>query len=40
VTLVQRQKLRGYSKTGAWAMRSATRKRLDRALEGLARAVG
>jgi uncharacterized protein YndB with AHSA1/START domain len=40
VTLVQRQKLRGYSKTGAWAMRSATGKRLDGALEGLARAVG
>jgi uncharacterized protein YndB with AHSA1/START domain len=40
VTLAQRQKLRGYSKTGAWAMRSATAKRLDQALEGLARAVG
>ena len=40
VTLAQRQKLRGYSKTGAWAMRSATAKRLDQALEGLARALG
>jgi uncharacterized protein YndB with AHSA1/START domain len=40
VTLAQRQKLRGYSKTGAWAMRSATAKRLDEALAGLARAVG
>jgi uncharacterized protein YndB with AHSA1/START domain len=40
VTLAQRQKLRGYTKTGAWAMRSATNKRLDEALEGLARAVG
>jgi len=40
VTLAQRQKLRGYSKTGAWAMRSATGKRLDEALEGLARALG
>ena len=37
VTLAQRQKLRGYSKTGAWAMRSATAKRLDEALETLAR---
>jgi uncharacterized protein YndB with AHSA1/START domain len=40
VSLAQRQKLRGYSKTGAWAMRSATAKRLDQALEGLARIVG
>lgn len=40
VTLAQRQKLRGYSKTGAWAMRSATAKRLDEALDGLARALG
>ena len=40
VTLAQRQRLRGYSKTGAWAMRSATAKRLDEALEGLARIVG
>jgi uncharacterized protein YndB with AHSA1/START domain len=37
VTLAQRQKLRGYSKTGVWAMRSATNKRLDDALAGLAR---
>ncbi|MBV9683360.1 MAG: SRPBCC family protein [Solirubrobacterales bacterium] len=40
VTLAQRQKLRGYSKTGVWAMRSATAKRLDQALEGLSRIVG
>ena len=40
VTLAQRQKLRGYSKTGVWAMRSATAKRLDQALEGLARILG
>jgi carbon monoxide dehydrogenase subunit G len=40
VTLAQRQKLRGYSKTGALAMRSATAKRLDQALEGLARVIG
>ena len=37
VTLGQRQRLRGYSKTGALAMRSATAKRLDEALRGLAR---
>jgi uncharacterized protein YndB with AHSA1/START domain len=37
VILAQRQKLRGYSKTGMWAMRSATNKRLDDALAGLAR---
>ena len=40
VTLGQRQKLRGYSKTGVWAMRSATNKRLEQALDGLARIVG
>jgi hypothetical protein len=37
VTLAQRQRLRGYSKTGALAMRSATGKRLDDALKGLER---
>jgi uncharacterized protein YndB with AHSA1/START domain len=37
VAIAQRQRLRGYSKTGAWAMRGATSKRLDQALEGLAR---
>jgi uncharacterized protein YndB with AHSA1/START domain len=35
VTLGQRQRLRGYSKTGALAMRSVTSKRLDEALKGL-----
>ena len=40
VTLAQRQRLRGYSKTGALAMRSATAKRLDQALEGLERILG
>jgi uncharacterized protein YndB with AHSA1/START domain len=40
VTIAQRQRLRGYSKTGAWAMRGATSKRLDQALEGLARILG
>jgi uncharacterized protein YndB with AHSA1/START domain len=37
VMIALRQRLRGYSKTGAWAMRGATSKRLDQALEGLAR---
>jgi uncharacterized protein YndB with AHSA1/START domain len=40
VTIALRQRLRGYSKTGAWAMRGATSKRLDQALEGLARVLG
>ncbi len=40
VTIAQRQRLRGYSKTGALAMRSATAKRLDEALEGLERILG
>lgn len=37
VTLVQRQKLRGYSRTGGWMLRRATRARLDEALDGLER---
>lgn len=37
VTIAQRQRLRGYSKTGALAMRSVTAKRLDEALKGLER---
>ncbi len=40
VTIAQRQRLRGYSKTGALAMRSATGKRLDEALKGLERILG
>ncbi len=40
VTIAQRQRLRGYSKTGALAMRSATGKRLDEALSGLERILG
>jgi len=40
VMLAQRQRLRGYSKTGALAMRSATAKRLDEALGGLERILG
>jgi len=37
VTITQRQKLRGYSRTGGLLLRRATNKRLDEALEGLAR---
>jgi hypothetical protein len=37
VTLVQNQQLRGYSRTGGFLLRRATRKRLDEALEGLER---
>lgn len=37
VTIAQRQKLRGYSRTGGWLLRRATRGRLDEALDGLAR---
>ncbi len=40
VTIAQRQRLRGYSKTGALAMRSATAKRLAAALDGLERILG
>lgn len=40
VTLVQRQKLRGYSRTGGWMLRRATRSRLDEALRGLQRIAG
>jgi uncharacterized protein YndB with AHSA1/START domain len=40
VTIAQRQRLRGYSKTGALVVRSATAKRLDQALEGLERIFG
>jgi hypothetical protein len=40
VTLAQRQRLRGYSRTGTLVMRSATRKRLNEALEGLERILG
>ena len=37
VTIVQLQKLRGYSRTGAFVMRRATNQRLDQALEALER---
>ena len=40
VTILQRQKLRGYSRTGGWMLRRATRSRLDQALDGLARILG
>src|SRR5438270_5627584 len=37
VTIEQRQKLRGYSRTGGFLLRRATRAKLDEALEGLER---
>jgi uncharacterized protein YndB with AHSA1/START domain len=40
VTLAQRQKLKGYTRIGALSMRGATIKKLDEALDGLARIVG
>jgi uncharacterized protein YndB with AHSA1/START domain len=40
ITIAQRQKLRGYSKTGAWMLRGATKKKLDEALDGLTRICG
>jgi Polyketide cyclase / dehydrase and lipid transport len=36
VTITLRQKLRGYSRTGGFMLRRATKKKLDEALEGLA----
>ena len=36
VTIVQTQKLRGYSRTGGFLLRRATRRKLDEALDGLA----
>ncbi len=36
VTIAQRQKLRGYSRTGGLLLRRATSKKLDEALDGLA----
>ena len=40
VTIEQRQKLRGYSRTGGVLFRRATRQRLDEALDGVELAVG
>jgi uncharacterized protein YndB with AHSA1/START domain len=37
VTIVNRQKLRGYSRSGGFLMRGAVRRRLDDALDGLER---
>lgn len=38
ITIEQRQQLRGYSRTGGFLLRRATRKKLDEALEGIERA--
>jgi uncharacterized protein YndB with AHSA1/START domain len=40
ITIAQRQKLRGYSRTGGWLLRRATRAKLDEALDGIERACG
>jgi uncharacterized protein YndB with AHSA1/START domain len=40
VTISQQQKLRGYSRTGGFMLRRATRKRLSEALDGLERISG
>jgi carbon monoxide dehydrogenase subunit G len=40
VTIAQRQKLRGYSRTGGVLLRRATRKKLQQAVQGLERACG
>jgi uncharacterized protein YndB with AHSA1/START domain len=40
VTIAQRQKLRGYSRTGGLMLRRATRSKLDEALDGLERICG
>jgi uncharacterized protein YndB with AHSA1/START domain len=40
VTIAQRQKLRGYSRTGGLLLRRATGKKLNEALEGLERICG
>ncbi len=40
VTIEQRQKLRGYSRTGGFMLRRATARKLDEALEGLERICG
>ena len=37
VTIAQKQKLRGYSRTGGWLLRRVTARRLQEALEGLER---
>src|ERR1700739_2712563 len=35
VTIAQEQRLRGYSRTGSWMLRRATRRKLDEALDDL-----
>jgi uncharacterized protein YndB with AHSA1/START domain len=40
VTIAQRQKLRGYSRTGGFLLKRATRSKLDEALDGLERVLG
>jgi uncharacterized protein YndB with AHSA1/START domain len=40
VTITHRQKLRGYSRTGSFMLRRATRSKLDEALDGLERICG
>jgi uncharacterized protein YndB with AHSA1/START domain len=40
VTIAQRQKLKGYSRTGGLMLRRATAKKLDEALDGLERIFG
>jgi uncharacterized protein YndB with AHSA1/START domain len=40
VSIALQQKLRGYSKTGGFLLRRATRRRLDEALDGLERIFG
>jgi uncharacterized protein YndB with AHSA1/START domain len=40
VTIAQEQRLRGYSRTGGFMLRRATRAKLDEALDGLARILG
>jgi uncharacterized protein YndB with AHSA1/START domain len=40
VTIEQRQRLRGYSRTGGFLLRRATGTKLDEALEGLQRVCG
>jgi uncharacterized protein YndB with AHSA1/START domain len=40
VTIAQRQKLKGYSRTGGFMLRRATTKKLDEALDGLERIFG
>lgn len=40
ITIAQRQKLKGYSRTGGFMLRRATRKKLDEALDGLERIFG